>query len=123
MKTILSISVTAIVALFTAWSLSGDKAQPEPPFNPASAKYVLAQFNASWNSAPDVTGFETIKWCTYRKVDISKNPAVKSKHKITTLPTVIFFKDGQEVKRWEAGVAMKATFTAQQISAEIQRLR
>jgi len=47
----------------------------------------------------------------------------KSKHKISTLPTVIFFKDGKEVKRWEAGVGMKATFTAQQINAEIQRLK
>ena len=43
MKTILSISVTAVVAFFTAWFLSEDKVQPEPPFNPASAKYVLAQ--------------------------------------------------------------------------------
>jgi hypothetical protein len=123
MKTILSISVTAIVAFFTAWSLSEDKVQPEPPFNPASSKYVLAQFNASWNSAPDVTGLETIKWCIYHKVDISKNPAAKSKHKITTLPTVIFFKDGVEVKRWEAGIGMKASFTAQQINLEIQRLK
>ena len=123
MKTILSISVTAIVALFTAWSLSEDKAQPVQPFNPKSAKYVLAQFNATWNSTPDVAGFENIKWCTYQKVDITKTPALKTKHKIATLPTVIFFKNGIEVKRWEAGIDMKAKFTAQQISSEIQRLK
>ena len=123
MKTILSISVTALIAFVTAWFLSEDKGQPVPAFNPAGSKYVLAQFNATWHNSPNITGLETIKWCTYQEVDISKAPMLKSKHKITTLPTVIFFKDGQEVKRWEAGIGMKASFTAQQISAEIQRLK
>lgn len=123
MKTLLSITTAAIVAFLTAIFLSGETKQPGPQFNPASTKYVLAQFNATWHNSPNVTGLETIKWCTYQEVDISKAPMLKSKHKITTLPTVIFFKDGQEVKRWEAGIGMKASFTAQQISAEIQRLK
>lgn len=123
MKTLLSISIAAVVAFMTAMFLSEDIKQPGQPFNPASSKYVLAQFNASWHNSPNVTGFETIKWCSYQEIDIAKNLQAKSKHKITTLPTVIFFKDGIEVKRWEAGVGMKASFTAQQINLEIQRLK
>lgn len=123
MKTILSTSIAVIAAFMTAMFLSEDTNQPGQPFNPNGAKYVLAQFNASWHSSPNVTGFETIKWCSYQEVDIAKNPLVKSKHKILTLPTVIFFKDGVEVKRWEAGIGMKASFTAQQINSEIQRLK
>ena len=123
MKTLLSITLTAIVAFLTAIFLSGETTQPIQPFNPTKAKYVLVQFNASWHTSPSIVGLENIKWCDYQPIDISRTPALKAKHKISTLPTVIFFKDGVEVKRWEAGVAMKATFTAQQISAEIQRLR
>jgi hypothetical protein len=122
MKTILGIFSVLFIAVFAAF-FSTDAAQPAPPFNPSASKYVVAQFNASWNSAPNVTGFETAKWYVYNQVDISKDMQAKSKHKISTLPTVIFFKDGKEVKRWEAGVGMKATFTAQQINAEIQRLK
>ena len=122
MKTILGIFSVLFIAAFAAF-FSTNAPQPVPPFNPSANKYVLAQFNASWNSAPNVTGLETAKWYSYCQVDISKDMPLKGKHKITTLPTVIFFKDGKEVKRWEAGVGMKATFTAKQITAEIQRLK
>ena len=121
MKTILGILSLFIVA-FVAAIFTTETAQPAP-FNPTASKYVLVQFNASWHTSPNVTGFETIKWCAYQEVDIAKNPLAKSKHKILTLPTVVFFKDGVEVKRWEAGIGMKASFTAQQIGAEIQRLK
>lgn len=120
MKTILGILSLFIVAMVAAIFTSG--AQPAP-LNPGAAKYVLAQFNASWHNSPNVSGLESIKWCSYQEVDIAKNPQAKSKHKILTLPTVIFFKDGVEVKRWEAGIGMKASFTAQQINSEIQRLK
>lgn len=122
MKTILGIFSVLFISFFAA-IFTAESAQPGPSFNPASSKYVVAQFNASWNTSPNVTGFETVKWYAYQEIDISKNMQAKSKHKIVTLPTVIFFKDGIEIKRWEAGVGMKATFTAQQINAEIQRLK
>jgi hypothetical protein len=122
MKTILGIFTVLVVAMFAA-IFSTNVGQQAPIFNPSASKYVVAQFNASWNSSPNVSGFEAAKWYAYQEIDISKNMQAKSKHKIVTLPTVIFFKDGVEVKRWEAGVGMKATFTAQQINAEIQRLK
>ncbi len=122
MKTILGIFSVIFISLFAA-ILTEETKQPGPLFNPASSKYVLAQFNASWNTSPNVTGLDAIKWYSYHEIDIAKNTQAKTKHKIITLPTVIYFKDGVEVKRWEAGIGMKATFTAHQINAEIQRLK
>lgn len=106
MKTILSISVTAIVALFTAWFLSGDKAQPGQPKLDLSQPIVIVQFNASFNSANTYKGLETLK-LPYYYVEVDKQPMLKSQHKIKSLPTVVIFKQGKEVKRWEGDVMLK----------------
>lgn len=121
MKTLLSISTIILIAVLTFFSPS----QPPvaQPLNLSASKYVVVQFNAAWHQNEDVKGLETFKWFNYQTVDIAKFPALKTKHKIVTLPTVIFYKDGLEVKRWEAGVSMKASFTAQQINTELQRLK
>ena len=115
---ILSIALLAILALFNPVPT-----QPVQPGNTTASKYVVIQFNAAWHQDEDVKGLDVFKWYNYQFVDIAKFPALKSKHRISTLPTIIYFRDGQEVKRWEAGISMKASFTAQQINTELQRLK
>lgn len=44
------------------------------------------------------------------KLDVDQSQEVTSKFNVTSIPTVILFKDGQEVKR-VVGVRDKATFT------------
>ena len=68
---------------------------------------VLAHFNAEWNSANEVTWLGDIEECNVVKIDIMKNPKLQTKHKIVVVPTLILFKDGEEVKRWQANVAFK----------------
>ena len=106
MKTILSISVTAVVAFFTAWFLSEDKVQPGQPKLDLSQPLVVVQFNASFNSVNTYKGLETLK-VPYTYIEVDKQPMLKSQHKIKSLPTVIIFKQGKEVKRWEGDVMLK----------------
>ena len=77
----------------------------------ASAQVTVTQYNAGWNSANDVEWLKKLEDCDITKVDIVKKPKQQKKHKIVVVPTIIIFKDGEEVKRFQADISfsMKAT--------------
>ena len=77
----------------------------------ASAQVTVTQYNAGWNSANDVEWLKELDDCNITKVDIVKKPKQQKKHKIVVVPTIIIFKDGEEVKRFQADISfsMKAT--------------
>ena len=73
---------------------------------------TITQYNAGWNDANKVTWLN--KLTDVEKVnyiDIAENTKAQSKHEIVVVPTIIIFKDGEEVKRFQADIsfAMKAT--------------
>ena len=76
-----------------------------------SAQVTVTQYNAGWNSANDVEWLKELDDCSVTKVDIVKKPKQQKKHKIVVVPTIIIFKDGEEVKRFQADISfsMKAT--------------
>ena len=76
-----------------------------------SAQVTVAHYNAGWNSANDVEWLKKLEDCDITKVDIVKKPKQQKKHKIVVVPTIIIFKDGEEVKRFQADISfsMKAT--------------
>ena len=92
MKNILTI-------LLTAFSLS------------ASSQIVVTHFNAEWNDPNKVSYIGKLTDCDIVYVDIAKSPKLQEKHEIVIVPTVVIFKDGEEVKRFQADISfsMKAT--------------
>ena len=76
-----------------------------------SAQVTVTHYNAGWNSANDVEWLKKLEDCDINKVDIVKKPKHQKKHKIVVVPTIIIFKDGEEVKRFQADISftMKAT--------------
>jgi thiol-disulfide isomerase/thioredoxin len=76
-----------------------------------SAQVTVVHYNAGWNSANDVEWLKKLEDCDITKVDIVKKPKQQKKHKIVVVPTIIIFKDGEEVKRFQADISfsMKAT--------------
>ena len=44
-------------------------------------------------------------------IDIAENTKAQQKHEIVVVPTIVIYKDGEEVKRYQADIsfAMKAT--------------
>ena len=76
-----------------------------------SAQITVTQYNAEWNKKHDVEWIKDLKDCDITKVDIVKKPKQQKKHKIVVVPTIIIFKDGEEVKRFQADISfsMKAT--------------
>ena len=79
--------------------------------NIVSAQVVVTECNADWNKSNKVEWLNELDDCDVTKVDIVKYPKFQKKHKIVVVPTIIIFKDGEEVKRFQANISfsMKAT--------------
>ena len=51
--------------------------------------------------------------------DIAKNPDIAKEHKIAVVPTIIIFKDGEEVARFQADLSFKMIATREEVQEEI----
>ena len=86
----------------------------------AFGQIKVEQFNAGWNSANDVSwvmDLEDVKTSGY--TDIAKDTEAQTKYKIAVVPTIIIFKDGEEVARFQADLSFKMVATKEEIQEEI----
>ena len=89
----------------------------------ASGQISVSQFNASWNSANEVAWVQDLEDCkTISYVDISTQVKEQTKHKIAVIPTIIIFKDGEEVARFQADLSFKMLATREQVQEEIDNI-
>ena len=80
----------------------------------AFGQIEVKHFNAGWNSANDVSWFMDLEDCkTKGTTDIAKE------HKIAVVPTIIIFKDGEEVARFQADLSFKMIATREEVQEEI----
>ena len=86
----------------------------------SKSQIQVAQFNAGWNSANEVAWVNDLEDCkTISYVDISKQTKLASKHKIAVIPTIIIFKDNEEVARFQADLSFKMVATKEEVQEEI----
>ena len=86
----------------------------------AFAQMRVTQFNAGWNSANEVSWVMGLEDCnTYSYVDIAKDTEAQTKYKIAVIPTIIIFKDGEEVARFQADLSFKMLATKEEVQEEI----
>jgi hypothetical protein len=89
----------------------------------ASGQISVSQFNASWNSSNEVLWVQDLSDCqTLSYVDIAANPKMQVKHKISSIPTIIIFKDGVEVARFQADLSFKIMATKEEVQEEIDNI-
>ena len=80
----------------------------------------VKQFNAGWNSTNDVSWIMDLKDCkTKGYVDIGKDKEAQKKYKIAVVPTIIIFKDDEEVARFQADLSFKMLATREEVQEEI----
>jgi len=85
-----------------------------------SAQIKITHFNAGWNSANDVEWFMDLEDCkTKGHTDIAVDTEAQNKYKIAVVPTIIIFKDGEEVARFQADLSFKMVATKEEIQEEI----
>ena len=81
---------------------------------------TVKHFNAGWNESNGVDWIMDLEDCdTKGYVDIAKNPDVQKEHKIAVVPTIIIFKDGEEVARFQADLSFKMVATKEEVQEEI----
>ena len=79
--------------------------------NASYSQVVVTHFNAAWNDPNKVSYIGKLTDCDIVYVDIAAAPKLQTKHEIVVVPTVVIFKDGEEMKRYQADISfsMKAT--------------
>jgi len=89
----------------------------------AFGQIQVTQFNAGWNSANEVPWVMDLEDCnTHAYVDIAQDTEAQTKHKIAVIPTVIIFKDGEEVARFQADLSFKMVATREEVQEEIDNI-
>ena len=88
--------------------------------NSAFGQITAIHFNAGWNSANDVAWVQGLSDCkTIAYADIATDTEAQLKHKIAVVPTIIIFKDGEEVARFQADLSFKMVATKEEVQEEI----
>ena len=88
--------------------------------NSTFAQIEVKQFNAGWNSANNVDWVQKLSDCkTMSYIDISKDKEAQKEYKIAVVPTIIIFKDGDEVARFQADLSFKMVATREEVQEEI----
>ena len=80
----------------------------------------LVYFNADWNKANGVkwiSDLEDVTTLSY--IDVANDKELQKKHKIAVIPTIIIFKDDEEVARFQADLSFKMVATKKEVQEEI----
>ena len=86
----------------------------------AFGQITVKHFNAEWNKDNGVDWFMDLKDCNTKSyVDIGKDADAQKKYKIAVVPTIILFKDGEEVARFQADLSFKMLATREEVQEEI----
>ena len=86
----------------------------------AFGQIKVIQFNAGWNKANEAPWVMKLEDCnTIGYIDIGTNKEAQSKYKIAVIPTIVIFKDGEEVARFQADLSFKMVATREEVQEEI----
>ena len=83
---------------------------------------VVTHFNAEWNNSNKAEWVGELEECEITYIDIAANPELQKKHKVIVVPTIIIFKDDEEVKRFQADVSFKMVATRKELQEYIDEL-
>ena len=94
-------------------------------FDKATARgLVVIEFWASWNEVNKVTlldDWETFDAKVYR-LNIDSYPKIQSKNGVVILPTIIFYDEGEEVKRLQGDMSFSLKVTEKQLEEIIEEI-
>lgn len=83
---------------------------------------ALVHINAEFNKSNDWYGLNVVDGVKVYNGYLETNPAIKEKYNITKVPTLILYRDGKEIERWEAGLDMKLHIKANEVQDKIDIL-
>ena len=94
-------------------------------FDKATARgLVVIEFWASWNEVNKVTlldDWETFDAKVYR-LNIDSYPKIQSENGVVILPTIIFYDEGEEVKRLQGDMSFTLKVTTKELDEIIEEI-
>ena len=90
--------------------------------NTSFGQVVVTHFNAEWNDHNKSDWVDSLEDCEITYVDIADSPKIQKRHKVTVVPTIIIFKDGEEMYRFESDVSFKLIATRKELQKYIDEL-
>ena len=87
----------------------------------AFSQITAIHVNAEWNKTNSVDWFSELKECKKKNLLIEEE-GVQKKYNIAVVPTILLFKDGEEVKRFQADISFKMAATRKEIQEYIDDL-
>ena len=91
--------------------------------NAAFGQIQIAYFNSDWNKANGVAWVHDLTDVTTTStIDIANQTELAKKHKIAVIPTIIIFKDGEEILRFQADLSFKMVAVKEEVQDEIDNI-
>jgi len=90
--------------------------------NKSFSQIVVTHFNAAWNDPNKVSYIGELTDCDIVYVDIAVAPKLQKKHNIIVVPTVVIYKDGEEMKRFQADISFSLQATRKEMQEVIDEL-
>jgi len=82
----------------------------------------VVQFNAGFNEANKVTWVEKLTDCDTKFIDIQVDQDAAAKYKIVVVPTIVIYKGGSEVARFQANIMMTMEATKDEVQEKIDEI-
>tara|TARA_B100000029_G_scaffold493313_1_gene555651 strand:+ start:274 stop:591 length:318 start_codon:yes stop_codon:yes gene_type:complete len=81
---------------------------------------TLVHFNYKWNTSNKYKGLDRLRNAKVQYAYVEdQSPALKSS--IKSVPTIVIYKDGKPVKKYEGGLTMKIMVRLEEIQEEINK--
>ena len=90
-------------------------------FGACWSQVEVLHFNSEWNVENNFD-ISNLKDCETENIIICHNPEMQEKHSILSVPTIIIFDEGEEVKRFQANIMLQIDATRKQIQREIDEI-
>jgi len=82
---------------------------------------TIVHFNAKFNEANNYSDIEKIKDVKVLNIWIDDSKDIKESEGIRSVPTMILYNNGKEIKRWEAGITLSLKVPYIEIQQEVDK--
>ena len=114
-----------ILGLMITFLFSGVRELTDENFEKATTRGLVAvEFYATWNEANKVILLD--EWDTFDakvyRVNIDLFPKIQSENEVVILPTIIFYDEGEEVKRLQGDMSFTLKTTTDELDEIVEEI-
>ena len=114
-----------ILGLMITFLFSGVRELTDENFSKATNRGLVAvEFYATWNEANKVEAID--EWDSFDakvyRVNIDSYPKIQADNNVVILPTIIFFDDGEEVKRLQGDMSFTLKTTTDELDEVVEEI-